>query len=687
MHKENSYLISICMMVKNEESNLSRCLQSITPLLDRSDVELIIVDTGSIDNTIEIANKYTKKIFYRKWQDNFSEIRNYSISAANGKWVFIIDADEEFIELDKIIKLLNSNDIDNYNAIQLLTNNILYKDGSKTIITPSCRIFKNGNLSYDGAIHNQPIFNGPVYNTNIYFNHYGYINDDRELMDNKFNRTATILKREILKDPNNVYYQYQLAKSLGMHGDHIEALQQIRTAYKVMKENKQIKLYIYLTYANLALLNKCYNEAVEISEEGLQFNDQYIDLFFILSKGLYNIKMYHEAIHAYRRYLKLYEIGENLSIFDDASLEVIYFEENYKLNVIKELIMTAIEINEFKIANEYIHLVNNTKAKNKLAIELYLKSEDYTALKEYLIVHFHETEYPTEIENLVEEVLNNKDDKVIRDISAIFADEETSYGMLNNIRSMDDERVQSILIKEFFQSYDITTLGKNYYVIFEIAISVNFPILKELKKASSRYIKHLVLYSFEKSTDLSSYFYDYMYSTSNIRTSDFQTNRVYCAISNPILLHEQEKANKEENKQLKDERLFEAFNQYIASGENYINLLYQVDRLRINYSVVDDMEHQLFILLYLSAQSAKKGDVKTTISYYKKAVDVYKPFAKYLEIYLGKLYQDIAKGLIEKNMYEEAMEMYEEALIKSESDEEQDDILNKITSLEGSQQP
>ena len=70
--------ISLCMIVKNEEKVLARCLDSIADLMD----EIIIVDTGSSDNTKEIAKKYTDKIYDFAWIDDFSAARNYSFSKA-----------------------------------------------------------------------------------------------------------------------------------------------------------------------------------------------------------------------------------------------------------------------------------------------------------------------------------------------------------------------------------------------------------------------------------------------------------------------------------------------------------------------------------------------------------------------------------------------------------------------------
>lgn len=82
--------ISLCMIVKNEEAVLARCLDSIADLMD----EIIIVDTGSTDRTKEIAAKYTDKIYDFEWIQDFSAARNYSFSKATKDYIYVADADE-----------------------------------------------------------------------------------------------------------------------------------------------------------------------------------------------------------------------------------------------------------------------------------------------------------------------------------------------------------------------------------------------------------------------------------------------------------------------------------------------------------------------------------------------------------------------------------------------------------------
>ena len=97
--------ISVCMIVKNEDKNLNKCLSSVADLVN----EVIVVDTGSTDTTWELANKLGAKTFKFKWVDDFAAARNFSLHQATREWILVLDADEtiSFDDHPKIMSVLN----------------------------------------------------------------------------------------------------------------------------------------------------------------------------------------------------------------------------------------------------------------------------------------------------------------------------------------------------------------------------------------------------------------------------------------------------------------------------------------------------------------------------------------------------------------------------------------------------
>ena len=96
--KKSKLKISACYIVKNEEKKLPRSIESLKSAVN----ELIVVDTGSTDNTIEIAKSYGAKVIESTWQDDFSAPRNIAIENATGDWIIFLDADEFFAYPDKV---------------------------------------------------------------------------------------------------------------------------------------------------------------------------------------------------------------------------------------------------------------------------------------------------------------------------------------------------------------------------------------------------------------------------------------------------------------------------------------------------------------------------------------------------------------------------------------------------------
>jgi len=209
--------LSICMIVKDEEKNLKRCLDSFFPIFNEDWCELVITDTGSKDRTVEIAKKYTDKVYFHKWQDDFSKARNACMKHAIGRRVFTVDADEELPMTcwEPLRRLIANQDYDKP-TIFIKINNIYAREMGELFtdfIQP--RIFHREGFRYTRAKHNRPMHKTPyVIADKIYLNHYGYkFQGDPELMEKKRERTVPHLYKLYKKDNNDIHNVVHLTKS------------------------------------------------------------------------------------------------------------------------------------------------------------------------------------------------------------------------------------------------------------------------------------------------------------------------------------------------------------------------------------------------------------------------------------------------------------------------------------------
>ena len=143
--------ISLCMIVKNEEDVLARCLECVHDIVD----EIIIVDTGSEDSTKEIAKRYTKHIYDFPWIDDFSAARNFSFSKATMEYCMWLDADDILLEPDRIDLLkLKQSLTPAPDMVMMKYHTSFDENGEPTFSYYRERLIRNrAGYQWEGAIH------------------------------------------------------------------------------------------------------------------------------------------------------------------------------------------------------------------------------------------------------------------------------------------------------------------------------------------------------------------------------------------------------------------------------------------------------------------------------------------------------------------------------------------------------
>jgi glycosyltransferase involved in cell wall biosynthesis/cytochrome c-type biogenesis protein CcmH/NrfG len=274
--------ISACMIVKNEEKMLARCFESIKDYVD----EIVVVDTGSTDSTVEIAESYGANVYYHSWEDNFSKHRNQSIDYAGSDWILIIDADEELMpgsgeEIKRAVRV-----DDNVDSIFIRVE-CDFDEGRGTSMHNSIRLFRNNNcIRYKGRVHNAIVGEqNSKYAPNARIFHYGY-NLGPEVAVQKFKRTSELLKLDITEDPSDPRPHHYLGVSYLSACMFDLAAKESEVAIELYKNKKLINTEALTSYfvAAMAYINLAkFDKAEILAHEALKTYPKHLDSHFALS--------------------------------------------------------------------------------------------------------------------------------------------------------------------------------------------------------------------------------------------------------------------------------------------------------------------------------------------------------------------------------------------------------------------
>ncbi len=308
---DSRIVLSACMMVKNEEEMLPGCLASIKNQVD----EIVIVDTGSTDRTVEIAEDFGACLFHHPWRNDFSLHRNQSISYARGEWIFIIDADEVLApstmrSLRDEVALAGDEGID---SLVMKVENMM-SQGKETTSNDSIRLFvNNGVIRYEGIVHNNLTgFSHPGASLGRII-HFGY-DKGRGMAEKKFERTATLLKKQIAENPANAAAHMYLSSSYASLDLFEDSLKEGMIAVDLVElQDITNKTYVraYYNVIRALILGKRYDEAERYCRKTHErFGDQ-IDILAACTMIAYEKGEWEHVPEYGSRYLELLDRYRN----------------------------------------------------------------------------------------------------------------------------------------------------------------------------------------------------------------------------------------------------------------------------------------------------------------------------------------------------------------------------------------
>lgn len=488
MTEENlAPILTLSMIVKNEEKYLAECLESVKDLAD----EIVIVDTGSTDNTIEIAKKYNAKIYNFNWVNDFSAARNFALSKSNGKWILYLDADERLHPNSKsLLKdyISTSTNAAFCNVISLGSN-----QGSSNIMQYARLFPNNKNLLFEGAVHEQIepslIKNGYLLEkTKIEIIHLGYdVNND--ILAEKAKRNLDLLLKDFLKYPTG-YKAFHIGSTLIVLNEFEKAISYFHEAIKddKLESNHKAHCYRYLAAYELNI-SKNLDNALSYATEGYKLNEKQPLLNVILS----NIYLYKGSFKESEKYCNLaYKYNNKIRGNNLNSFEII-IEEPLLLQHIVNIAVLTVNRNLF---NEYYNKLLNFKIEQKWQDMFQFFNGLFTnsTIEENLLVNVAKylvNEY-LDATNLLLQSYNNINSKLmilenLKDVNP------TNLGVLFNYGDLLfrlDKDVESLAV--FNEYYE---LDKSNPLVINSLIALNFKLnklgnLKELLDSAIEVFKN-----------------------------------------------------------------------------------------------------------------------------------------------------------------------------------------------------
>jgi glycosyltransferase involved in cell wall biosynthesis len=362
--KRPAVRLSQCMIVKNEEKNIEKALSWARDIA----FEQIVVDTGSTDRTVEIAEKMGAKIFHFEWINDFSAAKNYAIEQARGNWIAFLDADEYFDDKDtKLLKgFLDRAETDpkaypGLNFIRCRCLNLNDK-GEAFVIQEQDRVFRNKpEIRYVNRIHEHlSIGEGGLFLTDIKIYHTGYAKEAMSAK-NLYERNLAPIEEELRLNPDNLTMKGYLADTLRANPNGFDAEQVVELYTEIIEGSKTGKsVYKFAVDNAYAFLSNHYlnrgegewDRALALSQEASEASPENPDFDY-----------YTGIIHQARK-----EFGEAWDCFKRCESKMFgsniprsFYILGNSSQLFIRMIQTAVELSDNEGFNKYLTLLFKTQ--------------------------------------------------------------------------------------------------------------------------------------------------------------------------------------------------------------------------------------------------------------------------------------------------------------------------------------
>lgn len=300
--------VSVCIIAKNEEKHIEECLRR----LSFYDWEIVVVDTGSTDDTAEIARKYTNNVYFFDWINDFSAAKNYAVSLASNNYILIVDCDE-YLERDEQTDYIISHLPEQITPEQIgmvhlisptdsLSANVLLSgkssESSTVVHDYIARFFHREYTHFKGAVHEQLVsiqnLQSDFVSIPLTFYHDGYRTAD--IKNQKAFRNISLLEAELQKMGDDPYLLFQLGQTYFGLSDYTHALPYFEKA--ISMEVNEAETYVQIlveSYGYCLLYLRQYKKALELEGVYSVFS-HHADFVFLMGLIYMNNAMFDAAV-------------------------------------------------------------------------------------------------------------------------------------------------------------------------------------------------------------------------------------------------------------------------------------------------------------------------------------------------------------------------------------------------------
>ena len=368
---KKTFTLSLCIIAKDEEMFIEECIKSVYDLID----EIVLVDTGSQDRTVEIALKYGAKVYSIEWENDFSKAKNYAIENSTGDWIIFLDADERLHPDDKE-KLVNAITSCSEETEAVLTKILNFVDFFQSQIGEvhyNYRIFRNKNeLRFIYPIH-ENLWNikeerSPyAFISDIRILHFGYI-DAIYNKKKKNERNLSILKEYLKKDPNNFFHNLNIAVeyyNLGRFEEALEYLLAVKGNFSVesVLATRYLR-YLIFTYIQLGKFTEAYKIIFDSKRLFLEMGN--LDFLYFEVVWYYSQSLIQFCIK------KLQELVEKFSNLDNQN--IVFNLSNIGLSVIDYKLFLAHCYEKLGNYQECVRIYKEILSEENVSYRLYVNA-------------------------------------------------------------------------------------------------------------------------------------------------------------------------------------------------------------------------------------------------------------------------------------------------------------------------